>query len=330
MNISNKVMNKISDLAVKGEQFFFIIDFTGERSEVLTPAEAFKQGIYFDIEGNTNFSVQERDDAQNGKIQKKEFRIFPVPFNDYLVSFKKVQDALKRGDTYLMNLTFRTRIETKYSLEEIFRYSKARYKLLYKDSFVVFSPEKFISIRNGIIETRPMKGTISANIDGAEDKILKNPKELYEHNTIVDLLRNDLNIVATDVKVEKFRYVETLTTNKGDILQVSSVITGKLPDDYKNNMGEIIALLLPVGSVTGAPKERTIELINRIENYQRGHYAGIFGYFDGNNLEAAVSIRFIERSEDGMFYKSGGGITALSNPNEEYDELINKIYVPFF
>lgn len=330
MRISDKVIKKITDFAIRGEQFFFIIDFDGRKGDVLNPAEARDAGILFNIEGKTNFHNTDENLVKTGLFNRKEFHMNPIEYADYLVAFNRVQDALRRGDTYLLNLTFQTEIKTGYSLEEIFHNSKAKYRLLYKDQFVVFSPENFITIRGGKIETRPMKGTISADIDNSANEIINNTKELYEHNTIVDLLRNDLNIVATNVKVEKFRYIEKISTNRGDILQVSSLITGQLPDNYRNHLGKIIASLLPAGSVTGAPKERTVELINEIENYHRNYYTGIFGYFDGHNLDTAVSIRYIERSDDKLFYKSGGGITALSDPKEEYQELMDKIYVPFF
>jgi len=87
---------------------------------------------------------------------------------------------------------------------------------------------------------------------------------------------------------------------------------------------------LPAGSVTGAPKEKTVQTILEAENYNRGFYTGVFGYFDGETTDVAVSIRFIENVNNKLFYKSGGGITALSKPEEEYFEMLKKIYVPVF
>lgn len=330
MDISNKVIEKMSDLASIGDEFFFIIDYSGKNSIVCTPDEAASEGIFFNFNNITNLRENIDNEVETNNHLKKEFTVFPVDYHEYLKAFGEVKDALQRGDTYLLNLTFRTRIETKYTLKEIFRLSKAKYKMLFKDEFVVFSPEMFISIKNQKIETRPMKGTISAEVHDAENKLLHDKKEIFEHNTIVDLLRNDLNIVADNVRVDKFRYLERITTNKGEIIQASSIITGELADDYKKNLGSIIAAILPAGSVTGAPKERTVELINRIETYNRGYYTGIFGYFDGNDLETAVAIRFIEKADDQLFFKSGGGITALSDPLDEYQELIDKVYVPIF
>jgi para-aminobenzoate synthetase component I len=113
------------------------------------------------------------------------------------------------------------------------------------------------------------------------------------------------------------------------LLQVSSEIRGELPNDYYSRLGDIVFEMLPAGSVTGAPKMKTLEIIAEAENYDRGFYTGIAGYFDGKNLDSCVLIRFIENENGKLFYKSGGGITTQSNVNEEYQELIDKIYVPF-
>jgi para-aminobenzoate synthetase component 1 len=90
-------------------------------------------------------------------------------------------------------------------------------------------------------------------------------------------------------------------------------------------IGAIIFSLLPAGSISGAPKKKTVE---KAENYPRNYFTGIFGIFDGNNLDSAVMIRFIENINDEFYFKSGGGITFMSNPESEYQEMINKVYVP--
>jgi len=86
---------------------------------------------------------------------------------------------------------------------------------------------------------------------------------------------------------------------------------------------------LPAGSVSGAPKHKTLEIIKKAENYERGYFTGVCGYFDGKNLDSCVMIRFIEQ-KNGLVFKSGGGITANSIAQNEYQELINKVYVPIF
>ncbi|NQU51708.1 MAG: aminodeoxychorismate synthase component I, partial [Bacteroidetes bacterium] len=186
----------------------------------------------------------------------------------------------------------------------------------------------FVQIENRKISSFPMKGTIDASKKNAKELILNDSKELAEHNTIVDLIRNDLSLVAENVEVEKFRYLERIKTNQRDLWQVSSKITGDLPEDYSENIGDIIYTMLPAGSISGAPKKKTVEIIKNAENYTRGFYTGIFCYFDGKNLDSCVLIRYIEKQNDELIYKSGGGITFKSKVEPEYDEMLKKVYVP--
>ena len=97
---------------------------------------------------------------------------------------------------------------------------------------------------------------------------------------------------------------------------------------YYEYLGDIFDKLLPAGSITGAPKKKTIEIIKETENYKRGFYTGVFGVLDGVNLQSAVMIRFIEKEDGKFFYKSGGGITIYSDPLKEYYEMKDKIYAP--
>jgi para-aminobenzoate synthetase component 1 len=256
------------------------------------------------------------------------FELFPIGFETYEKAFKKVNFHIRRGDTYLLNLTFPTSIKTNLSLHQLFQITSAPYKLLFRDQFVVFSPEIFIRIRDGIISGFPMKGTIDAGIPDAGKIILEDKKEFYEHNTIVDLIRNDISMVATMVRVKRFRYIDRIRTNRKDLLQISSEITGILPQDFISGLGEILFTLIPAGSVTGAPKEKTVQIIRETEPVERGFYTGICGYFDGTSLDSAVMIRFIEKTANGMVFRSGGGITARSDARNEYFELIDKVYVP--
>jgi len=137
-----------------------------------------------------------------------------------------------------------------------------------------------------------------------------------------------LSLVADQVQVKKFRYIEEVSANDIQLLQVSSEIEGTLPENWQNILGDIFDKLLPAGSICGAPKKKTIEIILEAENYPRNFYTGVFGVFDGKNLDSAVMIRFIEKNENGLFYKSGGGITHKSDAESEYKELIQKVYVP--
>ena len=112
------------------------------------------------------------------------------------------------------------------------------------------------------------------------------------------------------------------------MLQVSTEIEGTLPDNYKSTLGDIIFKLLPAGSICGAPKKKTVEIISAVEEYPRSYYTGVAGIFDGKNLDTFVMIRYIEKDGDEYYYRSGGGITARSDMENEYQEMVNKIYVP--
>ncbi len=234
--------------------FLFIIDFDMDCTVVLKQTEASKENILFEFNQTAQKQI-----PLNKKI---ELQKFPVSFVDYKNVFERVYREIYSGNTYLINLTFPTKIKINLSLQEIYHLSKAKYKLLFKDQFVVFSPETFVVIKDGLISSYPMKGTIDASIENAEEILLNDEKEIAEHNTIVDLIRNDLSMVAKNVRVERFRYIDKLVTNNKTLLQVSSKIVGELSKNYNEKIGEIIFSLLPAGSISGAPKMKTIEIPN--------------------------------------------------------------------
>jgi len=153
-------------------------------------------------------------------------------------------------------------------------------------------------------------------------------KEMAEHVMVVDLLRNDLGMVAEKVRVKRFRYIDKIVTADKTLLQVSSHIEAKLDEEWPSRLGEIMDALLPAGSITGTPKKRTCEIIESVESHERGFFTGVFGVCDGKKLWSAVMIRYIERTSDGLVYKSGGGITIDSDPQSEYREMIDKVYFP--
>jgi len=266
--------------------------------------------------------------------KKLLFEKTPVPFSRYQKAFSRVIEEIRKGNTYLLNLTFPTAIKTNYSLKEIFLHSKAKFKLLYKNKFVCFSPERFVKIQNNKIYTYPMKGTIDASIPGAKEFILNNEKEMAEHTMVVDLLRNDLGIVGRKVRVNKFRFIDKIKAGNKELLQVSSEIVADVPN-WQDSWLEMLLKMLPAGSITGTPKKKTVEIIKEVENYERGFYTGIFGITDEKTfLDSAVIIRYIENSNkknndlNEFIYKSGGGITIDSNIKKEYEELIDKVYIP--
>ncbi len=315
-----------------GIKFLFIIDFEMKLPIIMELSEAKDFGIKYFIDGAKNYA----DDADADNIlNKNELKIQknPVSFEVYKKAFNNIIKNERAGNSYLVNLTFKNPVKINFGLPAIFYKSRSKYKLYFKASsseFVLFSPETFINIAGEKIFTYPIKGTIDAGITGAKEILLNDKKERAEHLTVVDLLRNDLNIVCKDVRVNRFCFMETVKTNFGKLLQMTSEIEGKIKPDLNNRFGDILSSMLPAGSICGAPKRKTLEIIKETEPESRGYYTGVFGIYDGKNLKSSVMIRFIEKTGKDYFYRSGGGITVYSDAKKEYDEMLEKIYVPVY
>lgn len=301
--------------------FLFMIDFEMRRPKAWRLEEIDPDKIQFSINGFSN--VNSVGDGKQVVLEK-----FPITFEEYQRKFNSIMSDLNYGNSFLANLTIATKVEAPYTLRQLFNFAHARYKLCFDGQFLVFSPETFVIIRDKKIVTHPMKGTIDANLPNAANIILADSKEIAEHTTIVDLLRNDLSRVSNQVRVARFRYLEQIKTSGTSLLQVSSEIEGELDESNKWKLGTILRSLLPAGSISGAPKDKTVQMIRDAEGEPRGYYTGIFGYFDGTQLDSGVMIRYIEQRPDGLYYRSGGGITTQSSASAEYQEALNKVYVP--
>ncbi|MNU12842.1 Aminodeoxychorismate synthase component 1 [compost metagenome] len=313
---------EMDELSHQKVPFFFIIDFLVDLVEIFKENEIEKEGLLIDFQCFSNVKKQEDLD------KKIELKSFPESLESFKKGFDHVQKNICQGNSYLTNYTRKTRIETNLNLGEIFHHSSAKYKVLYKDFFVFFSPETFVKIVDDKIQTYPMKGTIDASLENAAEILKNDKKEKAEHYTVVDLLRNDLSMVADDVKVDKFQYIDFLKTKQKDLYAMSSEISGNLKPEFKGKVGSIMKKLLPAGSILGAPKPKTLEIILEAEGFDRGFYTGVCGWFDGKDLDSCVMIRFIEKEGDQLYFKSGGGITHMSKLEDEYQEMKNKIYVP--
>ncbi|WP_027387397.1 aminodeoxychorismate synthase component I [Chryseobacterium gregarium] len=315
---------EMDELSLQKVPFFFIIDFPAENIEIFRQDEIADSGLLIDFE---NFSNAEH---QHTLLKNIEWKSYPETLERFREGFDKVQKNIHLGNSYLVNYTRKTRIETNLTLEEIFLHSSAKYKVFYKDFFVFFSPETFVKIIDGKILTYPMKGTIDAALENAAETLKNDRKEKAEHYTVVDLLRNDLSMVADEVKVDKFQHIELIRTRQKDLYAMSSEISGNIKPEFDGKIGSIMQKLLPAGSILGAPKPKTLEIILEAEGYERGFYTGVCGWFDGQNVDSCVMIRFIEKEGDELYFKSGGGITHMSTSEDEYQEMKNKIYVPIY
>ena len=309
----------INSFAARSIPFLFVLNYRANEGFVVSEDELDERYIRFSFHQQTK---------KSDFADKIRWEIRPVDYAQYYEKFSYVKQQIGLGNSFLTNLTQPTALETNLNLEQIYECSSAPYKLWMKDRFVVLSPETFVQIRNNHITTFPMKGTIDAGLPNAADKILNDNKEMAEHATIVDLLRNDLSMVANDVHLSRYRYLDEIQTHQGKLLQVSSEITGTLLPEFSTKPGDVMFALLPAGSICGAPKPSTLKIIEKAEGYERAYYTGVCGFFDGENLDSAVMIRFVEQTPNGLVFKSGGGITASSDPVKEYHELIQKVYVP--
>jgi para-aminobenzoate synthetase component I len=317
---AHEIKPLIDSFAQTGKPFFLILNFKATQGYFFSVEELVKENIQIQF---PTFSNTKEAIAKEIIVEKK-----PISFEAFKTSFDTVAKQLHYGNSFLTNLTCATPITSEEDVSSLFYAANAKYKLNFKNQWICFSPETFVQIKEQQLFSFPMKGTIDASLPEAKKILLNDAKEMAEHYTIVDLIRNDMSMVAKNVRVEKFRYVETIYTATKNLLQVSSRICGDLEKDYLNRLSEIIFTMLPAGSISGAPKKKTIDIIEEAEMHERGFYTGTAFYFDGKELDSCVLIRFIENTPEGMLYKSGGGITIHSVAEKEYQEMMDKIYIP--
>lgn len=188
------------------------------------------------------------------------------------------------------------------------------------------SPETLVRLENGILHTFPLAGTRPRGRSDEEDlrlerELLADPKELAEHNMLVDLGRNDLGRVSRfgSVQVERLRDIERYS----HVMHIASNVRGELREDC--DALDAIAAVLPAGTLSGAPKIRACQLIGEMEGVKRGVYGGAIGYLDfTGNMDVCIGIRLAFAQDGRVFVRAGAGIVADSVPDNEYQECLNK------
>lgn len=258
----------------------------------------------------------------------------PVP-DWYAAAFDRVQEQLRAGNSYEVNLTYRAQQDSARDPLEIYTHLRSSNPAPYagvlrhgETWLLSASPERFATVdRNRQLEARPIKGTTRRGADAVEDAALRDllasdPKFRAENLMITDLLRNDLSQVCAPgtVAVPQLMEVESYAS----VHQLVTTVTGRLQDE----VGTVDALraLFPAGSMTGAPKLRTMEVIEAVEAEPRGIYAGAFGWISGDGrADLGVVIRSLFRSGAGPWWLgTGGGITVRSEVEEEWAETLWK------
>ena len=252
---------------------------------------------------------------------------------EYLEKYAQVEEYLKSGDCYQVNLAMPFHCKDDLTLQnplpllETFNAPFSFYMKTADRSVFSVTPERFISIRHNQIETRPIKGTAPRSADSHEDLQLAEGlkaslKNQAENLMIVDLLRNDLSRSAKpdSVKVEKLFELETHT----NVHHLVSTISAEKRDDLSPT--EVIRSAFPGGSITGAPKRRAMEIIHELETESRGAYCGSAGFFDAHGYtDFNILIRTISARKEGATCWGGGGIVIDSTAEEEYQEIFNKV-----
>lgn len=255
--------------------------------------------------------------------------------NEYLEIIQKAMDYIRSGDIFEVNLShcFQAELPENYLVKELYQklrtINKAPFSAFINlDSIKILSssPERFLSIRERKIETRPIKGTIKRSNNKEIDialkvQLQKSEKDIAENIMIVDLMRNDLSKIcnADSVNVTQLCAIESFT----NVHHLVSVIEGELKATA--SIFDIIKACFPAGSITGAPKIRAMQIIDELENSYRGVYCGSIGYFSLNgNVDLSVAIRTIVINNSTISYHVGGAVTLDSNPIDEYNETLLK------
>lgn len=261
--------------------------------------------------------------------------------DDYINDVIKIKKYISDGDCYQVN--YSQNFKANYTgdpwniYKDLRKINPAPYSSFFNFGtkyIISSSPERFISINSGLVQTKPIKGTLKRLSDPYKDNEQKNilrndEKNISENLMIVDLLRNDLSKCCElgSVKVTKLFEIESYAS----VHHMVSTIEGVL--DNTHTSVDILEASFPGGSITGAPKARSMEIISELENRERGVYCGSIGYFDENgNMDTNICIRTIMLHDNELNFAAGGGIVYDSNPADEYFESLEKvsIFIKYF
>ncbi len=253
--------------------------------------------------------------------------------DQYCEMVEKAKKLIIEGDIFQVVLSNRLEVEVEGSLLDTYRVLRtlnpSPYMFYFSSDDIEIagaSPETLVKLQDNKLFTYPLAGTRPRGRDNEEDErlvkeLLSDEKELAEHNMLVDLGRNDIGKISNigSVKVEKYANIERFS----HVFHIGSTVTGEISPN-KDALDAVDAIL-PAGTLSGAPKLRACEIINELEGKKRGIYGGAIGYlsFTGE-LDTCIAIRLAYHKKGKVFVRSGAGIVADSNPENEYQECLNK------
>ncbi len=251
----------------------------------------------------------------------------------YARAFNKIKHYIREGDCYQVNLAQRFSIDVAgdpwAAYLKLRKLNPAPYSSFFKipeGAVLSTSPERFLKVNNGLVETKPIKGTRRRSTDVYEDRalsedLLESKKDRAENLMIVDLLRNDIGKSCRhgSVSVPKLFALESFAR----VHHLVSTVIGQLADKY--HALDLLRGCFPGGSITGAPKLRAMEIIEALEPHRRSIYCGSIAYigFDGN-MDSNITIRTLVHHKDKMYCWAGGGIVMDSRLDAEYQECFDK------
>ncbi|MDD3053982.1 MAG: anthranilate synthase component I [Endomicrobiia bacterium] len=295
------------------------------------------------FEINYNLAIKEIDNIVNLIKNGKAITPAPLKINSdfrylfdkksYCDMVEKAKEYIHEGDIFQVVLSNRIEADVEGSLFDTYRVLRTTnpspYMFYFSSDDIEIagaSPETLVKLKDGDLYTFPLAGTRPRGKNEEEDlklkqELLADPKELAEHNMLVDLGRNDLGKISKfgSVSVEKYQSIETFS----HVMHIGSTVCGKIRDD--KSALDAIEAVLPAGTLSGAPKIRACEIINELENNKRGIYGGAIGYIDfTGNMDTCIAIRIAFKKNGKVFIRSGAGIVADSIPENEYKECINK------
>ena len=252
---------------------------------------------------------------------------------EYCAMVEKARHYIKEGDIFQIVLSNRLSAPYEGSLLNMYRMLRtvnpSPYMFYFSGTDVEVagaSPETLVKLENGILHTYPLAGTRPRGKTTEEDKrleeeLLRDEKELAEHNMLVDLGRNDLGRISKfgTVQVETFHDILRFS----HVMHIGSTVRGEIRED--KDALDAIEAVLPAGTLSGAPKIRACQLIGELENNKRGIYGGAIGYIDfAGNMDTCIAIRIAYKKNGKVFIRSGAGIVYDSVPEKEHDECLNK------
>lgn len=295
------------------------------------------------LEQNYERALMELESMKKLIIEGKPAEIQPLklkseitPLFDkqqYSDMVNKAKNYIYEGDIFQVVLSNRLTAEAEGSLFDTYRVLRTTnpspYMFYFSSNDIEIagaSPETLVKLQEGTLYTFPLAGTRPRGKNYEEDialekDLLADPKELSEHNMLVDLGRNDLGKISKfgSVTVEKYMAIERYS----HVMHIGSTVRGEISENY--TALDAVDAVLPAGTLSGAPKIRACEIINELENNKRGIYGGAIGYIDfTGNLDTCIAIRIAFKKNGKIFVRSGAGIVADSVPEKEYQECINK------